>query len=50
MLQTLPNMTEVVQKINLNQTEIEYRFAQRMFLETKGNLNFQIVGISRLYN
>ncbi len=31
-------------------SHIEYRFVHRMFMESKGNLNFQIVGVHRLYN
>jgi len=50
MLQQPPNMRDRFLKTTLDYSNIEYRFAQRLFLETKGNLNLEIVGIHRLYN
>lgn len=50
MLQIPISMKERHQKLPMDFSHIEYRFVQRIFLETKGNLNFQIVSIDRLYN
>ena len=50
MLQTPPGMKDRHLKLALDYSNIEYRFAQRLFMETKANLNFEIIGIHRLYN
>jgi hypothetical protein len=50
MLQIPPNMKDRFEKIEMDGSFVEYRFVHRMFMESKGALNFQIVGIHRLYN
>ena len=50
MLQIPPNMTDRFSKVEMNGSHIEYRFVHRMFMESKGAFNFQIVGVHRLYN
>ncbi len=50
MLQIPPNMTERFTFPIMDSSDIEYRFVNRMFMESKGAFNFQVVSINRLYN
>ena len=48
MLQPPVDMKERFLKTPLDMSNIEYRFAKRLFMETKGQLNFDVVGLYRL--